>query len=76
MTDYMVSNRSQNVSYDAVNSSITCQELGVIQGSEVGPLFSHIYSSNFARMSFTDGSILYVDDTVRVFFRNNIGKTY
>ena len=31
-------NRSQYVYYDTVKSSIRCQELGVIQGSNTGPL--------------------------------------
>ena len=41
-------NRSQYVYFDAVKSSIRCQELGVIQGSKTSPLFFDIYSSVFA----------------------------
>ena len=59
-------NTSQLVCYDPVKSTIRCQDTGVIQGSKTGPLFSDMYSSDFARMCSNDESILRVDDTVLV----------
>ena len=47
-------NRSQHVCYDAVKSLIRSQELGVIQGWTIGPLFFDICSHSFTQMCFND----------------------
>ena len=64
--DYFA-NRSQYVCYDAVKSSIRCQEIGFIQRSKTSPLFYDIYSSYFSRMCSNDKSILYANETVLVY---------
>ena len=58
--------------YDAVIPSLRCQELGVIQGSSMGPLFSDKIFSNFARLCSKHEGILFVDDTVLVYVGTNL----
>ena len=67
-------NRSQYVCYDAVKSSIRCQELGVIQGSKTSPLFFDIYSSDFACICSNDDSIVYANKSLLVYVGKNWTK--
>ena len=53
--------------YDSVKSGIKNHDLGVIQGSKIGPLFFDIHSSDFASMCARDESILYADDSVLLY---------
>ena len=47
------------------------QELGVVQGSKLGPIFYDLYTSDF--QSICNKSTLYADDTVLVFTENSLG---
>ena len=53
--------------YNAVKSCMKSQDLGVIQGSKIGPVFFYIYSSDFSSMCSRDESIPYADDTVLLY---------
>ena len=58
-----LSNRKQFVSFKNIESSIRDQNLGVIQGSKIGPLFYDIYSTDLSLLCANDEYLLYADDT-------------
>ena len=65
-------NRKQFVSYKSAESSLITQNLGVIQGSQTGPLYFDIYSNEFCRLMGDDQYVLYADDTAIVYSGNNL----
>ena len=66
------SDRLQYVNYEEVSSYKRYQNLGVIQGSKLGPLFFDVYSSDFCELCRNDNSVLYADDTSLVYVGDNI----
>ena len=55
--------RYQYVRYKKQKSSLSPQNLGVIQGSKTGPLYFDIYSNEFYRLLGDNQYVLYADDT-------------
>ena len=58
--------RSQYVKYGVAESRVQIQNLCVIQGSKVGPLFFDTYSSDSGFLCDGDKHIPYADDTCSV----------
>ena len=56
-------NRNQLVVFKTDKSDVLSQNLGVVQGSQCGPLLFDIYSSEFGTVCGEDEHILYADDT-------------
>ena len=64
--------RYQSVSYDSHLSRRLYQNLGVVQGSKLGPLLYDIYSNDFNFLCDDNECILYADDTCLVFTGDNL----
>ena len=65
-------NRKQYVSFNSSDSELVNQNLGVIQGSKIGPLFLDIYSNEFKNLVGNDSYILYADDTSLVYVGDDL----
>ena len=59
--------RNQSVSYNSHLSRRLYQNIGVVQGSKLGPLLYDIYSNDFNFLCDNNECILYADDTCLVF---------
>ena len=66
------SNRQQYVTYQEAKSVIMHQNIGVVQGSRLGPLLFDIYSNDFNTLCTNDENILYADDTCLVYVGDNL----
>ena len=44
-----------------------CQDIGVVQGSRLGPLLFDVYSNDFNSLCSSDETILYTDDACLVY---------
>ena len=71
LKSYLTS-RFQFISLDGVESRKLQQNIGVIQGSRLGPLLYDIYSNDFNYLCSDDENILYADDTVLVYQGDNL----
>ena len=60
-------NRKQYVNFGSAKSDLVNQDLGVIQGSQIGPLFFDIYCNDLMNLLREDSYILYADDTALVY---------
>ena len=67
-------NRKQYVSFNSGKSELVNQNLGVIQGSKIGPLFFDIYSNEFKNLLGNDSYILYADDTSVVYVGDDLHR--
>ena len=64
--------RRQYVSYNNINSPDAVQDLGVIQGSKLGPLFFDIYSNDLSILCESDENIHFADDTCLVYVHSDL----
>ena len=64
-------NRKQYVSYQGHNSSISAQNISVIQGSKNGPLMYDIYSNDLNYIC-ENKNIMFADDTCLVYVGGNL----
>ena len=71
MKSYL-SNRKQVVLHSGSVSSKMNQNIGVVQGSRLGPLLYDIYSNDFNYLCANDENILYADDTCLVYLGDDI----
>ena len=67
-------NRKQTVSYKSSTSSQHQQDLGVVQGSHLGPLMFDIYANDFNNLCGRDENILYADDACIVYVGDNLNN--
>ena len=65
-------NRRQYVFQNGAESSKCNQNIGVVQGSRLGPLLYDIYSNDFNNLCSNDENILYADDTCLVYNGDNL----
>lgn len=65
-------NRLQYVEFNSAKSKKLTSEIGVIQGSRLGPLMYDIYSNDFNDFCARDENILYADDTCLVYTGENL----
>ena len=73
MKSYL-SNRKQVVLHSGSVSSKMNQNIGVVQGSRLGPLLYDIYSNDFNYLCANDENILYADDTCLVYLGDDIAS--
>ena len=55
-------------------SEIEHQDLGVIQGSECGPMFFEIYSNDINMLCQTEECLLYADDTCLTYVHEDLSE--
>ena len=67
-------NRSQIVCYGEAQSSPLQQELGVVQGSRLGPLLFDIYTNDFNVLCGDDENIQYADDSCLVYVGEDLNE--
>ena len=60
--------RCQRVKYRGNLSNSAYQDIGVIQGSKMGPLFFDIYSNDINMICDQKENILFADDTCLIYF--------
>ena len=66
------SDRQQSVRYKNVVSVARAQDIGVIQGSKIGPLFFDIYSNDLNNICSDKENLLFADDTCLVYYDSNL----
>ena len=66
-----LTDRNQTVLYNNFRSTILNQELGVVQGSKLGPGLYDVYSNDFNFLCNDDECVLYADDTALVYVGND-----
>ena len=71
MKSYL-SGREQMVVYAGVESRKMAQDIGIVQGSRLGPLLYDIYSNDFNWLCSSDENILYADDTCLIYVGDNL----
>ena len=64
-------NRTQNVKYNEFLSERRNQDLGVIQGSNNGPLLFDIYANDFNKLCTEGENIHFADDTCLIYTNND-----
>ena len=64
--------RKQYVSLNDVDSPEASQNLGVIQGSKLGPLFFDIYSNDLNILCSSDENIFFADDTCLIYVHSDL----
>ena len=70
-TSYL-SDRRQYVVFNNAQSEIAAQDIGVVQGSRLGPLLYDIYANDFNSLCALQENILYADDTCCVYVGDNL----
>ena len=69
-----LANRVQSVIFGNSESEKLTQDIGVIQGSRLGPLLYDIYSNDFNYLCSEDENIQYADDTCLVYIGDDLNE--